>query len=210
MQLVDDYINKLEIKGLSRQVFHPEGKNPLIVYVIEGNEGTNRNIMFYGHLDKQPWGAGWDEDKKPNDPVIVGDYMYGRGSADDGYSPFSTMLAVKAVQSTGGKHPRIVQVLETEEESGSPNLIPLLLAAEELIGKPDVCVCMDSGALDYDHLWATSSLRGVCNIDVQIEAGKVGYHSGMTGGVVPETFRIARQLLERLDDSATGVVTSDL
>ena len=136
--------------------------------------------------------------------------MYGRGSADDGYSPFSTMLAVKAVQSTGGRHPRIVQVLETEEESGSPNLIPLLLAAEELIGKPDVCVCMDSGALDYDHLWATSSLRGVCNIDLQIEAGKVGYHSGMTGGVVPETFRIARQLLDRLDDSSTGVVTSDL
>lgn len=58
---------------------------------------------------------------------------------------------------------------------------------------------MDSGALDYDHLWATSSLRGVCNIDFQVEGGKVGYHSGMTGGIIPETFRIARVLLDRLD-----------
>ena len=28
-------------------------------------------------------------------PVIKGDYLYGRGGADDGYSAFSTMLAIK-------------------------------------------------------------------------------------------------------------------
>lgn len=108
MEVVDSYIQKLEIKGLRREIFHPEGKNPLIVYIVDGSEGANRNIMFYGHLDKQPWGQGWDEDKKPNDPVIVGDYMYGRGSSDDGYSPFSTMLALKAIQNAGISHPRVV------------------------------------------------------------------------------------------------------
>jgi hypothetical protein len=52
MECVDQYIQKLDIKGLSRHVFHPEGKNPLIVYVVEPSEGTTKNIMFYGHLDK--------------------------------------------------------------------------------------------------------------------------------------------------------------
>lgn len=52
--------------------------------------------MFYGHLDKQPWGTGWDEGISPTDPVIKDGKMYGRGSADDGYAPFFTMLAVKA------------------------------------------------------------------------------------------------------------------
>jgi len=75
--------------------------------------------------------------------------MYGRGSSDDGYSAFATMLAVKSIQSTAGKLPRIVLTLETEEESGSPNLISLLTLAESVIGKPDACLCMDSGALDY-------------------------------------------------------------
>jgi acetylornithine deacetylase/succinyl-diaminopimelate desuccinylase-like protein len=33
-----------------------------------------------------------------------------------------------------------------------------------------------------------------------------GVHSGDAGGVVPSSFRIARQLLDRIDDSRTGVV----
>lgn len=67
----------------------------MIVYVVEPSEGVKTNVMIYGHLDKQPYGQGWDEDKKPTDPVIVGDYLYGRGSSDDGYAPFISMLAVK-------------------------------------------------------------------------------------------------------------------
>jgi len=67
---------------------------------------------------------GWNTD--PIDPVIEGEIMYGRGASDDGYAPFSSMLAVKAGQEQGAKMPRIALVLEVEEESGSPNLIPLL------------------------------------------------------------------------------------
>ena len=105
--------------------------------------------------------------------------------------------------------PRIVLTLETEEESGSPSLLALLKEAEPLIGKPDAMFCMDSGALDYDQLWLTSSLRGICIVDLTVEAGKQGLHSGEVGGVVPETFRIIRQLLNRIDDPVTGEVHSD-
>jgi hypothetical protein len=65
---------------------------------------------------------------------------------------------------------------------------------------------MDSGALDYEQLWTTSSLRGICIVDVTVQGGKIGYHSGECGGIIPETFRIVRQLLDRLDDSKTGRV----
>ena len=95
-------------------------------------------------------------------------------------------------------------VLETEEESGSPNLIPLLTVAKELIGTPDVVFCMDSGAFDYSTLWTTSSLRGAITAIVNVEAGKQGYHSGEVGGIIPETFRIVRTLLDRVDNSGTG------
>ena len=135
--------------------------------------------------------------------------MYGRGSADDGYSAFACMLAVKAVQEAGLRLPRIVMTLESEEESGSPNLLALLKEAEPLIKVPDAMFCMDSGALDYDQLWLTSSLRGICIVDVTVQAGKAGYHSGEVGGIVPETFRIIRNLLNRLDDPVTGEVTKE-
>jgi acetylornithine deacetylase/succinyl-diaminopimelate desuccinylase-like protein len=183
--------------------------NPMVVYVVEPSEGATKNVMLYGHLDKQPYGPGWEEALSPTDPVIRGEFMYGRGSADDGYSPYACMLAVKAIQQSGGRLPRIVLTLESEEESGSPSLLALLKEAEYLIGKPDAMFCMDSGALDYEQLWLTSSLRGICIVDVTVEAGKVGYHSGEVGGVVPETFRIVRQLLNRLDDPVTGQVTKE-
>ena len=54
--------------------------------------------MLYGHLDKQPWMEGWDEGLGPCDPVIRGEYLYGRGGADDGYAVFSCMLAIKNLQ----------------------------------------------------------------------------------------------------------------
>lgn len=40
MKCVDDYINKLDIKGITKTEFHPEGMNPLIVYVVEKSEGA--------------------------------------------------------------------------------------------------------------------------------------------------------------------------
>jgi hypothetical protein len=59
-------------------------------------------------------------------------------------------------------------------------------------------------------LWLTSSLRGVTLCDVTVAAGKGGYHSGEVGGIVPETFRVMRHLLNRLDDPATGKCLSEL
>ena len=65
--------------------------------------------------------------------------------------------------------PRICIVLETEEESGSDSLIQLLDQAKETTGVPDFLFCLDSGCIDYDHLWLTSSLRGVAMLDIQVK-----------------------------------------
>jgi acetylornithine deacetylase/succinyl-diaminopimelate desuccinylase-like protein len=168
INLVDSYIQKLQIKGLSQKIFKTESGMPLITYVVEPSEGVTRNVMVYGHIDKQPYGEGWDADKNPTDPVIIDGCMYGRGSADDGYSAFSCMLAVKIGQQQGVKMPRICLVIEAEEESGSASLIPLLHQAKDVIGTPDVCLCMDSGAFDYNQLWVTTSLRGICILDMTV------------------------------------------
>jgi acetylornithine deacetylase/succinyl-diaminopimelate desuccinylase-like protein len=106
--------------------------------------------MLYGHLDKQPWMLPWSEGLGPCKAVIRGDYLYGRGSSDDGYSVFSCMLAIKNLQTQGVNHPRFAMVLETEEESGSPSLLELLEMSKDVIQTPDYMLCMDSGAFTYD------------------------------------------------------------
>mmetsp|Transcript_1466 Transcript_1466/g.2568 ORF Transcript_1466/g.2568 Transcript_1466/m.2568 type:complete len:183 (-) Transcript_1466:622-1170(-) len=166
MECVDNYANQLNIKGLKRSVYYSEKKIPLICYVIEASDPSIKaNVLLYGHLDKQPYGEGWFDWLSPTDPVIKGDLMYGRGSSDDGYAAFTCLLAIKAVQEQGKSHPRICLVLETEEESGSESLIDLLQIAKESTGVPDFLFCMDSGCIDYEQLWMTSSLRGVAMVD---------------------------------------------
>ena len=81
--------------------------------------------------------------------------------------------------------------------------------AKDFIQKPDFCFCMDSGAFDYNQLWLTSSLRGINIVKLTVEFGKSGYHSGEVGGIIPETFRIIRSLLNRIDDPDTGAVVDD-
>ena len=89
-------------------------------------------------------------------------------------------------------------------------MINLLNHAKEYIGSPDYLFCLDSGAFDYNQMWLTSSLRGVTMVDCTVSAGKGGYHSGEVGGIVPETMRVMRHLLNRLDDPATGKCMPEL
>ena len=166
--------------------------------------------MLYGHLDKQPWMDGWREGLSATKPVMEGKYLYGRGGADDGYSLFSCMLAIKNAHLQGVPTPRCVMVLESEEESGSGSLVSLLKSAKAEIGQPDVCFCMDSGCFDFEKLWIVSSLRGITIGNLTVEAGTQNYHSGLVGGIIPETFRVACELLSRVDDSKTGKVCKEL
>lgn len=94
---IKKWVVELGIKGLSSEIIKHEGYTPLIFTEIEGDI-KDKTILFYGHFDKQPPFVGWDEGKGATIPVIENDRLYGRGGADDGYSTYSSMLAVKAVQ----------------------------------------------------------------------------------------------------------------
>ena len=73
-------------------------------------------------MDKQPWGEGWDEDKKPTEPVIQNGKLYGRGGADDGYGTYSALCAIKACQDNELPHPRVYIFVEGAEESKEDDL----------------------------------------------------------------------------------------
>lgn len=82
-------------------------------------------------------------------------------------------------------------------------------AANDFIGKPDALICLDTSVLDYSRLWLASSFRGHCGLSVTVSGATEGYHSGDVGGVVPETFRVLRTLLNRIDDPLTGVTAPE-
>jgi len=69
---------------------------------------------------------------------------------------------------------------------------------------------LDSGCGNYERLWVTTSLRGLVGGTLTVEVLSEGVHSGNASGLVPSSMRIARQLLNRIDDSASGRVLDDL
>jgi acetylornithine deacetylase/succinyl-diaminopimelate desuccinylase-like protein len=170
----------------------------------ESGSDDGDTVMLYGHLDKQPPFTGWREGLGPWEPVQDGDRLYGRGSADDGYSTFSAVAALEAVRAAGGAHRRCVVLIEASEESGSPDLPAHLEALGDKLGVPSLVIALDSWCADYERLWITTSLRGLVDLTLEVQVLTEGVHSGLAGGVVPSSFRILRQLLDRVEDAASG------
>ena len=167
---------------------------------------TGRPVFFYGHFDKQPETEGWAEGLGPWTPVVRDGRLYGRGSSDDGYSFYSALTAVLALEASGTPHPRIVGLFETDEESGSADLHQYLREVAPRCGNPGVLAILDLGIHDYDRVWLTQSLRGVVSFRLKVEVLEQPVHSGISSGIVPSSFAVMRQLLDRLEDPATGRV----
>ena len=128
--------------------------------------------------------------------------MYGRGSNDDGYSLFCAILSIKACQTLGRGHPRIVITIEGSEEGEIHDLIFYMQKHKEELGNPDLVVCLDSIANNTETLFVTSTLRGCINFDVKVQTGKNNMHSGHSGAF-PQPFYIINQLLGRVIDLNT-------
>ena len=183
------------------------GRTPLLLLDCPGTaEGT---ILMYGHLDKQPEMVGWREGLGPWSPVREGDRLYGRGGADDGYALYAALAALKAVAREGKPRARVVLLVEFSEESGSPDLPAYMEQFAEVLGRPDLVICLDSGAGNYDQLWSTTSLRGMVGGTLQAEVLTEGVHSGDAGGVVPPPFLVLRKLLDKIEEPETDRVVPD-
>lgn len=205
------WVEAQKVAGLRLEIVRLPGRTPLLFFEVEGtqpnaNAATSPTVLMYGHLDKQPEFDGWRSHLGPWTPVLEGDRLYGRGGADDGYAIYASIAAIQALKAQNIAHPRIVGLIETSEESGSGDLLPYVDALKSRLGDVGLVICLDSGAGNYDQLWLTTSLRGMASGTLKVQILTEGVHSGDASGVVPSSFRILRQVLDRLEDSATGRV----
>jgi acetylornithine deacetylase/succinyl-diaminopimelate desuccinylase-like protein len=200
----EDWARRQPIAGMKLEVVRLEGRTPLLFIEIPGD--SKDCVLLYGHMDKQPEMSGWREGLGPWQPVLDGERLYGRGSADDGYAMFACIGAIGALQANSIRHARCVVIIEACEESGSFDLPHYIEHLAPRIGQPSLCIALDSGCGNYEQLWLTTSLRGLVGGKLQVDVLTEGVHSGDAGGVVPDSFRIVRQLLSRVEDEATGKV----
>jgi acetylornithine deacetylase/succinyl-diaminopimelate desuccinylase-like protein len=199
------WVESRKVTGLTLEVISAEGRTPMIFFDIPATKPNAKDtVLLYGHLDKQPEFNGWRKDLGPWTPKYENGLLYGRGGADDGYAVYAAISAIEALDAQGIPRPRCVGLIEACEESGSPDLPVYLDALKPRLGQVGLVVCLDSGAGNYDQLWLTTSLRGMVSGVLKVEILSEGIHSGDASGLVPSSFRILRQVLDRLEDSKTG------
>ncbi len=199
------WIEAQKVAGLRLEVIRMPGRTPVLFFEVPATKAdSTQTVLMYGHLDKQPEFTGWRNDLGPWTPKYEDGKLFGRGGADDGYAAYAAIAAIQALKTQNAAHPRIVGLIESCEESGSYDLMPYIDALKPQLGDVGLVVCLDSGAGNYDQLWMTNSLRGMASGVLKVEILTEGVHSGDASGLVPSSFRIMRQVLDRLEDSATG------
>jgi acetylornithine deacetylase/succinyl-diaminopimelate desuccinylase-like protein len=207
LDLIVAWCRAQALEGMRLEVIQLPGRTPLLFIEVPGQ--IDDTVLLYGHMDKQPAMTGWAEGLGPWQPVLRGERLYGRGGADDGYSTFASLTALKVLQDQAIPHARCVIVIEGCEESGSNDLPHYIEHLSERIGTPSLVVCLDSGAADYERLWCTTSLRGLVNGNLHVTVLREGVHSGDASGIVPSSFRLIRMLLSRIEDESSGEILPD-
>lgn len=203
VELLDAWTASAGVAGLRTEIITLPRRTPLLFAEVPGT-GAPGTVLLYGHYDKQPEFDGWEPGLAPWEPVLRDGRLYGRGGADDGYALFGSLTAIAALQAEGVAHARCVLLIEGCEESGSYDLPFYVDALRARIGQPELVVCLDAECGTYDRLWITSSLRGMLPGVLNVEVLTEGQHSGAAGGIVPSSFRLLRQLIERVEDAASG------
>ncbi|WP_207485059.1 M20/M25/M40 family metallo-hydrolase [Arenibaculum pallidiluteum] len=177
-----------------------------------GSEGAVPHVLYYGHYDVQPpdpldlWTS------PPFEPQIVeaerGRRVVARGAVDDKGQVMTFIEAFRAWKEVHGTIPiRATVLLEGEEETGSPSLVPFLKAnAAEL--QADFCLVTDTNAWDVDAPAITTRLRGMLYMEVTLAGPSHDLHSGLFGGAVPNPINVLVGILGQIHD-AEGRVQFD-
>ena len=205
--LVHDWCAARPIPGLTVDVQRIPGRSPLIVCEIPATDTSlaDRTVLLYGHLDKQPEFTGWRDGSRPVDTGARG-----RPPLRPGRCRRRVRRLRRAAPRSRRPRPRGTRMPAASSSSrparraAAPTCPPTSMPSAIASARPSLVVCLDSGCLDTDHLWVTTSLRGLVGGTLTVEVLTEGVHSGKASGVVPSSFRLLRQLLDRLEDSATG------
>src|SRR3954470_13259325 len=140
--LIEGFCRKQPVEGLTVEVVRLENRTPVILMEVPGQ--GSETVLLYGHLDKQPEMVGWRDGLSPWEPVREGDKLYGRGGADDGYSSFASLLALRILEAQKPPPRPCLVPIEACGESGSYGLPAYIDALADRIGDVSLVVCLDS------------------------------------------------------------------
>ena len=149
-------------------------------------------VLVYGHFDVQPPAPLEEWESPPFEPTARGEWLYGRGVADDKGQLFLLLKAAAELARAGTLPVNVRVACDGEEEVGGAS-IPEFLAQDER--GADVCVIFDSDMIARGRPAFYIATRGLCYFHVEVRTGARDLHSGMYGGAALNALHVLGQVL---------------
>jgi acetylornithine deacetylase/succinyl-diaminopimelate desuccinylase-like protein len=178
--------------------------HPMVVGHYDGGGNGAPHVLFYGHYDVQPVDPLSLWERNPFDPAVVevdGEKrIVARGAQDDKGQFMTFVEAARAWMKVSGKLPvNLTVLIEGEEESASPSMVPFLTAnASEL--KADIALVCDTSMWDRQTPAISTMLRGLLYEEVIVQAASADLHSGMYGSAARNPIHVLAKVLADLHD----------
>jgi len=188
------------------EIVSADGGAPAVIARKPGPEGAP-TVLLYAHHDVQPENDHAEWDSPPFEPTERDGRLYARGAADDKAGIAAHLGALRVY---GDDLPvGVTMFIEGEEEVGSETLTALLTEHQDKLSA-DVIVIADSGNWDIGVPALTTSLRGLVRVDVEVRTLTHAVHSGMWGGLVPDSLITLSRLIASLHDDRGNVAVQGL
>jgi acetylornithine deacetylase/succinyl-diaminopimelate desuccinylase-like protein len=169
----------------TRLIESPTGKNPYLL--AEYRESASApTVLMYGHGDVVDGMVGeWRDNLDPWRTTVVGNRVYGRGTADNKGQHSINLSALGAVRAArGGRLGFNVKfIVETGEEIGSPDLRQVCESLRDEL-KADLFLASDGPRLAADRPTIFLGCRGGLRIQLDVNLRDGSHHSGNWGGVL--------------------------
>ena len=136
-------------------------------------------ILCYGHFDVQPPDPLELWESPPFEPEIRGEYLYGRGVADDKGQLYLLLAAARELSRAGELPVNVRFACDGEEETGGHSIIDFLHADDR---HADAAVIFDSGMVQRGLPAFNVATRGMAYFHVTMRTGERDLHSGVFGG----------------------------
>lgn len=179
--------------------------------IIDANKPT---VVIYGHYDVQPADPINLWDSPPFEPVIKktavhpDGAVFARGACDDKGQMYMHVKAFELMMKTNTLPCNVKFMIEGEEEVGSPNLGPWIIANKEKL-KGDVILISDTSIIANDTPSIDTGLRGLAYMEVEVVGPNRDLHSGVYGGAVANPINILCKMIASCHDENNHITIPD-
>jgi acetylornithine deacetylase/succinyl-diaminopimelate desuccinylase-like protein len=174
--------------------------HPLIVGDLSASDGSQGQslghvptVLVYGHVDVQPPDPLelWE-----SDPFMLeqrGEWLYGRGVADDKGQLYMLVKAASELVAAGELPVNVRFACDSEEETGGHQIVDYLAADER---GADATVIFDSGMTTRGVPEFAVATRGLVYFHLTVRTGERDLHSGLFGGAALNALHALADILD--------------